>query len=511
MSIQFAVYGDTNCNNQHLTLFLIFFHLLTDDNQDPFGYHLIIFIKYIKDSPMTPQHAHAIVIGGSIGGLLTARILSDYFKQVTLIERDQLPSTPDGRTGTPQGKHVHNLLTRGMKIIESLLPGFEDELVAHGANMANWGRDVKLLSLGGWLQSLETDLYSPVASRALVEWVIRQRVLAIPTVTIHENTDVRALLTDSLRETITGVRVKARGAGGEEQDLIADFVIDVSGRSSKSPEWLKDLGYEQPTETTVDPLVGYATCLYQKPATFKDGWRLLLMTAKAPDTCGGAIFEVENNVWMVSLGGYSGDYPPTDPDGFVEFARSLREPLLYNLIQDATPISDIVGYRRTLNVIHHYEKLSRFPQRFALLGDAVCGFNPIYGQGMTAAAMGVELLAKTFKAAKGDLHGLGRRFQVDLAKQNRALWLLSTGEDFRHKATIGDRPGRMTRLIQQYIDRVIHILPYHNDIAESFMQVMNMNQPASVLFKPSIVWRAFTYRRSPQTAVSLKAQTAPSH
>lgn len=390
---------------------------------------------------MATPPTHAIVIGGSIGGLLTARVLSDYFAQVTVIERDHLPTHSDSRVGTPQAKHVHNLLTRGMKTIESLLPGFEADLIAHGAHMANWGRDIKMLTLGGWLQSLDTELYSPVASRALVEWVIRQRVLAIQGVTIIENTEVRALLADDTRETITGVRVKARGAGAEERDLKADFVVDTSGRTSKVPEWLNDLGYDQPTETTVDPLVGYATRLYQKPANFKDTWRILFMTAKAPDTRGGAIFEIENDVWMVSLGGYSGDYPPTDPDGFMAFACTLRDPIHYHLIQDATPISEIVGYRRAVNVMRHYERLTRFPQRFALLGDAVCGFNPIYGQGMTAAALGVDLLNKTFKAANGQLNGLGQRFQADLSKQNQALWLLSTGEDFRYEATIGDRPA----------------------------------------------------------------------
>jgi flavin-dependent dehydrogenase len=440
------------------------------------------------------NHEHAIVIGGSIAGLLTARVLADHFNRVTIVERDQLPRSADERAGTPQGKHVHNLLTRGLRILETLLPGFEKEMIDAGAIHVNWGKDIRTLTSVGWVASYETDLYSTAASRSLVEWTIRKRMLVYPGVTFIENTQVQQLLADQDRKQITGLRLKERGASGHEYELTADFVVDASGRSSKASEWLVALGYNKPEETTVDPLVGYATRLYRKPENFDKDWHILYMPAKASNTRGAGLFEIEGGLWMASLGGYSGDYPPTDHEGFMEYAKTLQEPDFYDAIKDAEPISDIIGYRRTLNIMRHYERLERFPEHFALVGDAVCGFNPIYGQGMTSAAMGAVLLGETLKAAKGQLMGLGKTFQQRLAKQNQTMWLMSTAEDFRQPATIGKRPGWSTKLVQTYIDWVIDLTPYDKYAINAFVLVMNLNAPPTSLFQPRILAAVLRHR-----------------
>ncbi len=429
---------------------------------------------------------HAIVIGGSIAGLLTASALTHHFQRVTIIERDSLPRSADERAGTPQGKHPHNVLTRGMRIMESLIPGLEADLRAHGVTFANWGKNVRTLTRSGWLENIETDLSSPVVSRSLLEWLIRKHLLTLPTITFIENAQVQSLLTDDSRQTVLGVKVKPRTPSAAEYDLTADFVIDASGRSSKAHEWLDGLGYGTPSETMVDAKVGYATRLYKKPDSYNKPWNIVYMPAIAPGTRGGAIFEVEGGVWMISLGGYAEDYPPNDEAGFIEYAKSLPEPDVYEAILSAEPLSDVVGYRRTLNVMRHYENMPRFPERFTVTGDAVCGFNPIYGQGMTAAAMGAVLMDETLKST-GDLTGVGRTFQTNLAKQNSVIWLMSTGEDFRHPTTEGKRPGFAGRLIQKYMDLVIETLPYNKDIALSFLHVVNLDAPPTALFRLKVI------------------------
>lgn len=441
-----------------------------------------------------PKHPHAIVIGGSIAGLLTARALTDHFERVTIIERDALPRSAAERAGTPQGKHPHNVLTRGMRLMESLIPGLEADLRAHGVPFANWGKHVRTLTRGGWLRNIETDLFSPVVSRSLLEWLIRKPLLTDPAISFIEEAQVSGLLTDESRSTVTGVVVKPRRADAAPYELAADFVVDASGRSSKAPDWLESLGYGRPTETTVDPKVGYATRLYKKPENFAGGWHILYMPAKAPGTRGGAVFEIEGGVWMVALGGYSEDYPPNDEAGFIEYAKSLPEPDVYEAMKDAEPLSDIVGYRRTLNIMRHYEKLPRLPEHFALVGDAVCGFNPIYGQGMTVAAMGAVLLRECLSAAGGSLDGIGRTFQRKLAQQNETVWLMSTGEDFRHPSTEGKRPGFAGRLVQRYIDWVVECLPDDEPMAAKFLHVINLDQPPTALFQPSVLGGVIRHR-----------------
>jgi 2-polyprenyl-6-methoxyphenol hydroxylase-like FAD-dependent oxidoreductase len=431
------------------------------------------------------MHGHAIIIGSSIAGLLAARALTDHFERVTLIERDTLPSGATERAGVPQSKHPHNVLTRGMSIMERFFPGLEADMRAADVKFANWGKHVRTLTANGWLQNIETELYSPVISRALLEWLLRQRVLALSGVSLIESAAVGGLLTDPTRQTVRGVRVQPRGAGTQPYDLEADFVVDASGRSSKAPDWLDSLGYGRPQETVVDPKVGYATRLYRKPESFNQPWHILYMPAKAPQTRGGAIFEIEGGIWMVALGGYAEDYPPTDEDGFIAYAKSLPEPDVYEAMKDAQPLGDIAGYRRTNNVMRHYEKMA-LPARFAVTGDAVCGFNPIYGQGMTAAAMGAVLLSDCVRHAPSP-EAVGHTFQKKLAAQNADIWLMSTGEDFRHAATEGNRPNWTGRLVQRYMDELLSVIAKDDGIARRFLHVVNLDQPPTALFQPAVL------------------------
>jgi 2-polyprenyl-6-methoxyphenol hydroxylase-like FAD-dependent oxidoreductase len=182
-----------------------------------------------------------------------------------------------------------------------------------------------------------------------------------------------------------------------------------------------------------------------------------------------------------------GDYAPTDEEGFLEFACSLRNPMLYEAIKDAEPASPIHGYREVENRRRHYEKLARQPDNFLVSGDAACAFNPVYGQGMTAAALGAETLEACLQGRHdGDFAGLSRRFQKKLAKVNAAPWLLATGEDFRVRGTEGGKASFSTRLTHRYMDRVLELSLRDLAVRRTFLEVFGMLKAPTALFGPAV-------------------------
>ena len=213
-----------------------------------------------------------------------------------------------------------------------------------------------------------------------------------------------------------------------------------------------------------------------------------MQTAPPVHNRSGVLSPVEGGRrWMCSLIGLGGDHPPTDEKGFAEFARSLRDPLLYEVIKDAEPVSHIHGYREIENKRRHYEKLSRQPDNLLVIGDAACSFNPVYGQGMTTAALGAELLDVCMGERSGDsFTGLSRRFQRKLAKVNAAPWLLATGEDLRVRDIKGGRTGFSIRLMHRYMDRVLSLSLRDLAVRRTFLEVFGMLRPPTTLFGPAV-------------------------
>jgi hypothetical protein len=226
---------------------------------------------------------------------------------------------------------------------------------------------------------------------------------------------------------------------------------------------------------------------------------------RPPDHRAGGIYPIEGDRWFVTLGGGGHDYPPTDEAGFLEFARSLCVPAIYEAIKGAEPLSPIAGYRRTENVLRHYERFSRWPQGFVALGDAVCAFNPVYGQGMTAAALGAETLNACLHARRPRGAGpaaLGLDFQRRLAQGNRAPWLMATGEDFRWPTTEGGRPGPAMRLLHRYFDRVIERSVVDPAVQRVLVAVMHLIEPPSTLLHPAVVASTLLPKSQFATSVS---------
>lgn len=460
---------------------------------------------------------HAIVIGGSIAGMLTARVLTNHFAQVTVIERDILPQTPDFRKGAPHARHAHGLLVRGQQIMESYFPGLTAELKDQGAVFANMGTDLSLHIGGVAVQPFESELEFIACSRPLLEYTIQQRLRAMAQIRFREGYDVHGICTDADRQRATGVRIQAREAHAVEEVVHADLIVDASGRTSRLPEWLAELGFTPPTETTVDAQAGYATRIYRRPAHYAGTWKALYGIAQAPEQSRGCIIvPLEGDRWHVTLTGLNGDHPPTDEAGFLAFARSVPVPELYSALAQAEPLTDILGYRRAANRLRHYDSLPRYLEGVLALGDAVYALNPVYGQGMTVAALAAvtldEMLGSLSRHPADDPTGLARRFQRTLTKVIADPWQMATGQDLRWPSAGADyKPDPITRLVQSYFDRVLTAMTDNAEIAAAFARVQNMLASPTTLFRPRIVWQVLSSsqgQRNRQNEPTLAPQRA---
>jgi len=441
---------------------------------------------------------HAVVIGGSMAGLLAARVLSDHFDRVTVIERDRYPATPAPRPGVPQSRHLHALLARGLKIVGEMFPGMSDELIELGAVEIEVGSDLAWLNPAGWGINVNCGIGALSFSRDLIDWVVRRRVSSIPNVRLLEGSEVKKLVTNESGDAISGVSFRRRNQTCESNDdgefLAADLAVDAGGRASRLPQWLPAIGYEPPVETVVNAHLGYASRLYNIPSGFDARWKGVIVQAAPPAHIrGGIMFPIESRRWIVTLIGGDRDYPPMDEESFLAFARSLRSPLIYEAIRGAEPLTQISGYRATENRRRHYERLKRWPEALIVIGDGACAFNPVYGQGMTTAAIGAEWLAKCLREqydrGDGKSGGLARRFQSGLASLNADPWTLSSSADYRYRDAEGRAPNRMTRFIHRYVDQVLALSTRDAEVRKRFLEVQGMLKPSSELFKPGVVAR----------------------
>jgi 2-polyprenyl-6-methoxyphenol hydroxylase-like FAD-dependent oxidoreductase len=441
---------------------------------------------------------HAVVLGGSLAGLMTARMLTDHFQQVTVVERDAYPTSITTRRGVPQANHVHALLLRGRQILEQLFPGLQTEMISAGAPLLDIAHDLAWFTPRGWGTRFTSEMRMLAFTRPMLDFYVRQRIALNPQITVLENTEVIGLVKDQVANRIAEVTIARRTNDFESviaTKLHPDLIVDTTGRASRAPLWLKELGYATPEEIVINAHIGYASRFYKIPEGFNADWKGNFVQAAPPEQRrGGFILTVEGDRWLVTLIGGGRDYPPHDDAAFLEFARSLPVPTIYDAIRNAEPLSPIRTHRGTENRLRRLDRIKRLPDNFVALGDSVCAFNPVYGQGMTIAAMGVMTLAETLaqervRRRQGDWNGFSRSFQKKLAKVTRAPWLMATGEDFRYHEAEGGSPTLMTSFMHKYMDQVVELATHNVAVRSILLQVMSMLLPTSALFRPAIFLR----------------------
>ena len=449
-----------------------------------------------------PGTGHAVVIGASMAGLLAARVLAGHVDRVTVVERDRLPDGAEHRKGVPQGRQVHVLLARGIAALDRLFPGFSRELVAAGAVPFRFPGEALVLTKAGWVDRRAPGWTMTSASRPLIEATLRRRLLQLPGVAVLGGSEVIALSASDDGRVVRGVSVRGIDGGEDARSVDADLVVDASGRGSRTLHWLADLGYPETERTQVDSQMAYASRLYRIPEGFAADWQAVMVMAQAPrNPRSGYLLPIEGGRWILGLMGAAGQHPATDEAGFTAFMRELASPVIADTIADAEPVSDIRGHRGTANRLVHYERMPRWPERFVALGDAVCAFNPVYGQGMTTAAIAAQTLDECLQAQRrwrlvGDLEGMARRFHRELARRNRDPWMLSTGEDLRYPTTTGMTAGRILRAQHRYLDRIEAASTRDPAVGDVYARAFGMLERPTTLFRPRVVAAAIRAGRA---------------
>jgi 2-polyprenyl-6-methoxyphenol hydroxylase-like FAD-dependent oxidoreductase len=424
---------------------------------------------------------HAVVVGASMAGLLAARILVDRFETVTLIDKDPLPDEANIRPGTPQARHIHVMQKAGQETLEDLFPGYSDDVIEAGGLVLDLASDVKLYQEGDFLANGPTRIPQYTASRPVFEQVTRRRVGELDGVTILDDCYFRDYLVGDQASTVEGVSM--RTADGE-REINAELVIDATGRTSRTPAWLENNGYPAPPRDEVSIDLAYSTVLLERPAETR---RAFLVLPHAPRTRGAAVFPIENGRWLLTLGGMHGDYPPTDPAAFLEYAASLPVIDISRLLDEHAIVSeDIYYYPIPSSVRHRYEDLDRFPEGLVVIGDAVASFNPIYGQGMSVAAL--EALQLHHTLAIDDQDELALHFFERAARVVDDAWSVAVGSDFQFPQTTGPKPFG-TNIVNRYIARLHRKAHTDGWLADAFNRVIIMETQPTSLFRPRVMWR----------------------
>jgi 2-polyprenyl-6-methoxyphenol hydroxylase-like FAD-dependent oxidoreductase len=435
-----------------------------------------------RRSPTTGQHG--LVLGGGFAGMLTAHVLAEYMDSVTVVERDAPPEGPGPRKGVPQARQSHLLMGAGARAVEALLPGTSTAWSEAGAQVLGAPGQVAFLTKFGWLPRTRHEEFVVSCGRDLLDWVVRRRILRNGRIRLLPGTEVVGLLGDT--EQVTGARVRDRSTG-RFAEIVGDFVVAATGRSSHVAAWLEGLGLPQVPQEVVDAGTAYATRLYRPaPETHRNTPGIVMIANVTGEATGGVLLPLEDGCWSATVIGMRGSEPPAGDAEFLDFAHRLGHPALAELVADAVPLGPSRGFRGLANRRLRFDRLPRHPERFVALGDAACTLDPSHAHGMTVAAFGVAALRNLLRR-HGTVSGLARRVQRSVARAAGAAWQLSVGDDLRHPAVVGPRPSMATRLQNAYADRVLRTAVTDPAVARSLVDVMALARPATSLAAPRVL------------------------
>lgn len=432
-----------------------------------------------------------MVLGAGIAGLVAARVLAEHYAEVVVVERDALPDGPEHRRFVPQSHHAHGLLGAGRRALVGLFPGLSADLAAEGAltpgssDPAMGDRSLLLVRGGTTIRIPSWWSAGFAASRVLVEHAVRRRVLALPNVEVRDRTAVVGLVADRARRQVTGVRT-------HDGDLGADLVVDACGRGTSLPEWLQQAGHRPPPTSVVHSDVRYVSVVTEPDPSFEPEWLAVLGgQAVSGSSVGGVVLRIEHGLLHISFGSVGRGLPtPAGVAALREFADRMTAPVVAEALRRSTPVGPVRAFRVRRNTRRHYDRLRELPRGVVALGDAACASNPIYGQGMSVAALSAVALGRVLAEEGAPRPGFERRVARAVAATSAEAWRLALGEDLRYGCrTEGVRTPWSTRLGEGYRDRLERAAAMDPEVAAAFNDVLNLHRPVASLGSPRIARR----------------------
>lgn len=427
----------------------------------------------------------AIIVGGSIAGLASAKALAPYFDKITIFDADEIKDAEEARKGTPQASHVHGLLKGGGDALTSLFPKLPEKLVEAGAVSADFCQDVRWYLNERWMPRFPGSLPIFFQTRPVLERCIREEARKLDNLEVLSHRRILDYKLDPTKKRVIAAVVTRKD--GTEEIVEADFFVDTCGRGSFLSKWLSENGFGTVQEKRITVNLGYASCLMELPEDPERDWSSLLIYPKGPDEIrGSTLVKVEKNRWMLTLAGYHHDHPPADIEGFLEFARTLPKPDIYNAVKDARIVSPISLHKFPHGHWREYDKLPRFPLGLLPVGDTIASLNPLFGQGMSAAALSAQSLGQLVQEydlplSEDNLERLKEDYFQALNKILKTPWDLARGQDFRYPATQGDKP---LSLRPKNILKDLVMGSNSEEIIERFFRIVHLVEEERSLYHP---------------------------
>ena len=433
----------------------------------------------------------AVVIGAGMGGLSAARALADSFAQVIVIENDALPADAAPRPGTPQCRHVHGLLVGGLQALERLFPGSEQALHRAGAVIVRMSTDLRLERPGyDPYPQRDLGLHICCMSRPLIEATIRKKLGVHRNISVRECCKAQQILVSPKDRRVTGVR--CAGGDGKTEEIAADFVVDASSHGLLTLDLLASLALPAPAENSIGVDIGYSSSFFEIPDDAPTDWKGMMVLPNPPrDRRGAFVLPVEGKRWIVTLTGRYDAKPPDDEAGFFAYIENLRTPTAHKALRHAKRLTGFARYVLKASRRRYFEGVPNFPHGLLPFGDTICRFNPVYGQGMSVAAIEACLLHDLLATASTEdrgTDGLASRFLTEAQKVIDAPWSFSAIPDFVDPLTEGPRPPDLENRLK-YGAAMLKVAADDPAVHKVLLEVQNLVTPPSALQIPEIADR----------------------